>query len=492
MSSVRGSRFRYAPYVLGTGALAIGGLLTPFALAAAVAGEAWLGFAAGSALALAVSLPLRLIGRPRVEPARREALMAVLATWLLIPVIGAVPFVVAGPFGPLDALFESMSGFTTTGATMLVDFEATGRVLLLWRALTQWIGGIGIIVLFIAVFPPLSIAGRQLFFTEAPGPTEERLLPRLRNTATAILAVYVVLTAACAVAYVLVGMGPFDAVAHALTTLSAGGFSPHPRSFEGYAPQASWVASAFMVFAGANFALLYRALAGRPRDLGRDPEFRAYAAIIAAAAVGLTLLLLGTYGWADALRHGVFQTLSIVTSTGYASADFALWSPQAEGVLVLLMFIGGSAGSAAGGVKVVRWLMLAGHTAREVRRVLHPRAVLPLRLGRRIVPEEVTRAVAAFITIYFALAAFSTLALMLLGHDAVTAFTASVACLGNIGPGLASVGPMLSFSELHPVAKGLLIFAMYAGRLEVVTVFVLFVPGWWRLPRRGRGWMHPA
>jgi trk system potassium uptake protein len=481
-------RSRYALYVLGTGALVIGGLLTLFTIAAAAAGEPWVGFAAGGAAGAGASLLLRRIGDSRAEPARREALMAVLGSWLLVPAIGALPFAVDGPLGPLDALFESMSGFTTTGATMLVDFGSAGRSLMMWRALTQWIGGIGIIVLFIAVFPPLAIAGRQLFYTEAPGPTEDRLLPRLRNTASAILAVYVALTAACAVAYAIAGMGAFDAVAHALTTLSAGGFSPSHLSFAGYDPRASWVAIVFMVFAGANFALLYRSFGGRPRDLARDPEFRAYAALLSVAAVGLTLLLASTYGWSDALRHGLFQTLSIMTSTGYASTDFALWPAQAQSALVVLMFIGGSAGSAAGGVKVVRWLILAGHTAREVRRVLHPRAVLSLRLGTRLVSEEVTRAVAAFIVLYVALATFSTLVLILLGHDPLTAFTASVACLGNIGPGLAAVGPMLSFADLHPAAKGLLVFDMYAGRLEVVTVFVVFTRGWWRLPRRGRGW----
>ncbi|CAN5779597.1 hypothetical protein BH23DEI1_BH23DEI1_23020 [soil metagenome] len=241
-----------------------------------------------------------------------------------------------------------------------------------------------------------------------------------------------------------------------------------------------------MLFAGANFALLYRTFMGRPRDLVRDAEFRAYGAILAVAAVGMTVLLLEMYGPTEAVRHGIFQTLSIMTSTGYASTDFAFWSPGAQGVLVVLMFVGGSAGSAAGGVKVVRWLILAGHTTREVRRVLHPRAVLPLRLGHRTVPEEVTSAVAAFITIYLALTMFSTMVLLLSGHDVLTSFTATVACLGNIGPGLATVGPMLSFADLDTFPKMLLIFDMYAGRLEVVTVFVVFTRSWWRLPRRRR------
>jgi trk system potassium uptake protein len=455
-------RSRYAPYVLGTGALAAAAVLAAFTVGAAAAGEAWHGFAAGSAAGLLIGAPLRRIGRSGAEPARREALIGVLATWLLIPAIGAIPFTVAGPLGPLDAYFESMSGFTTTGATVLVDFDGTGRALMLWRALTQWFGGIGIIVLFIAIFPALAIAGRQLFVAEAPGPTEERLLPRLRTTANAILVVYVGLTMAVAVAFALADMTPFEAIAHALTTLAAGGFSPHPLSFEGYGPASSWIASVGMLFAGANFALLYRSLGGRPRDLVRDPEFRTYALLLATGTISLTLLLRADLGPVDALRHAVFQSLSIMTSTGYASADFALWSPEAQGILVMLMFVGGSAGSAAGGVKVVRWLILVGHVRREVQRVLHPRAVLPLRLGARSVPEEVVRAVAAFITLYLALTAAITLTLVLLGHDVVTAFTASLACLGNIGPGLAAVGPMLSYADFGTAEKVLLIFGMYA------------------------------
>jgi trk system potassium uptake protein TrkH len=363
----------------------------------------------------------------------------------------------------------------------------------MWRSFIQWVGGIGIIVIFISVFPQLAIAGRQLFFAEAPGPTEERLTPRLRNTANTLLIVYGGLTVACALAYGAAGMGPFDAIAHAFTTLAAGGFSPNPLSFEG-SPGAAidWVASLFMFLAGVNFALQFRVYSGRPRLLLRDPEFRAYAVIVLVAAALLSLFLLEQYRPLDALRHGVFQTLSILTTTGYASADFALWSERAQMVLLMLMFVGGSAGSAAGGVKVVRWLIVARITGREVERALHPRAVLPVRLGTRLVPEEVLRAVAAFITLYVMLFALSTAVLVMLGSDFITAFTASIACIGNIGPGLAAVGPMLSFAELHPLARALLIFDMYAGRLEVVTVFVVFTSSWWRLPRRNMWRARPG
>jgi trk system potassium uptake protein len=407
-----------------------------------------------------------------------------------VPAVGALPFLGAGVLGPLDAYFESMSGFTTTGATVLTDFSSVGPVLFMWRAFTQWIGGIGIIVLFVGLFPQLAIAGRQLFFAEAPGPTEERLTPRLRQTAIALLGVYTALTAACAVSYAIAGMDPYDAIAHAFTTMSAGGFSPHARSLEGFAPPLLWVAVVFMALAGSNFALLYRGLTGRTWAILRDVELRAYLGVAAVTTVALTAVLATgaeAYAAADALRHAAFQTLSILTSTGYASVDFGHWSERSQALLLVVAFIGGSAGSAAGGVKVARWVILAQHASREVRRSLHPRAVLPVRMGARVVPEDVLRSVAAFITLYVALFAATTVALVLLGSDFVTAFSATIACLGNIGPGLGDVGPMEDFAALHPAAKALLTFCMYAGRLEVVTVFVLLTRGWWRRARFDRG-----
>ncbi len=477
-------RGRYATHLLGVANLTLALLLAAFALGARAVGEPWQGFFSGALIAAGLGAALRHVGRPGHEPTRREALLSVVLTWTFVPLVGAVPFAVAGPLAPLDALFESASGFTTTGATMLTDFGAVSRTLFLWRGLTQWIGGIGIIVLFIATFPQLAIAGRQLFTTEAPGPQQERLLPRLRTTAVAILGVYGALTAACAFAYALAGMEPFDAVANSLTTLSAGGFSPAARSFQDYPPSMSWVAVVFMAFAGANFALVYRAVAGRPWALWRDPEFRAYASVLVVGAVSLSALLASQYGWSEALRHGFFQAFSITTSTGYASADFAAWSADTHGLLVMMMLIGGSAGSAAGGVKVVRWLILTKVAGREVRHTMHPRAVLPVRLGQRLVPNDVVRAVSAFITLYVTLLVCTTVGLVLLGSDEVTAFSAALATLGNIGPGFGGVGPMASYTDLHEVAKAWLTFAMIAGRLEVVTVFVIFTRAWWRRPAR--------
>ncbi|MFN2321351.1 MAG: TrkH family potassium uptake protein [Trueperaceae bacterium] len=472
---------------------ATGVALAAFGIGAVLGGEPWRGFAAAAFAAAALGSALRVFGRAGApgtrhgEPSRREALVALLGAWALVPALGAIPYLDAAGLGPLDAYFESMSGFTTTGATVLTDFGAVGPVAFLYRAFTQWMGGIGIIVLFVGLFPQLAIGGRQLFFAEAPGPTEERLTPRLRQTAIAILGVYSTLTAGIALGYGATGLSAYDAIAHALTTVSAGGFSPEGRSFEGFSASTTWVAVGGMLLAGANFALLYRGATGRWSTVARDPELRTYVAAAAVGAAAAALALGGTYGAVDAWRHGAFQALSILTSTGYASADFALWPERAQAILLVLAFISGSAGSAAGGIKVARWLILAQHTSREIRRTLHPRAILPVRLGGRVVPEDVLRSVAAFVTLYVGLFAITTVVLVMLGKDFTTAFSAAIACLGNIGPGLGAVGPMASFADLHPAAKVLLTFCMYAGRLEVVTVFALFAPGWWRVPRAGRG-----
>jgi len=479
-----------------TGWLIVGLLLSGFALLLALLGLAalWtqepsLGFFAGALIGSALGLPMWRWARasdPRhsTEPSRREALLALVIGWLAVVALGALPYLGAGALGWLDALFESMSGFTTTGATTLRDFTSVGPVLFLWRALSQWLGGIGIIVLFVGLFPFLAVAGRDLFFAEAPGPTEERLTPRLRNTAVALLTVYSALTIAAIIAYRLAGMSPYDALAHALTTLSAGGFSPNPGSFEAYAASIVWLGALFMLLAGSNFALLYRALLGNPTRLLHDPELRAYLLVVALLGTG-TVLTLGNEGWAwrDALRDGLFQTLSILTSTGFASVDFAGWSPQSQTWLLFAALIGASAGSAAGGVKLVRWLVLLQHVRREVRTALHPRAVLPLHLGGQVIPERIVHAVIAFVTLYALLFLAGSGALVLLGIDPVSAFSATIACLGNIGPGSGAVGPMESFAWLHPGAKGILIVLMLAGRLEVVTLFTLATRDAWR-PRR--------
>jgi trk system potassium uptake protein TrkH len=447
-------------------------------------------FAVTFAVSAIVGLAMRRAGGPGagdVERLRRvEGLAIVSGTWLIIAHIAAVPYIAAGlPF--VDALFESMSGLTTTGATVLTDFSTLGRGMFFWRALTQWLGGVGVIALFIAVLPRLAIGGRELFFAEAAGPTDEKLTPQLRKTAIALWQLYGALTIAETAALALAGMSPYDAVVHSLTTMAAGGFSPHPLSIAGYAsPAVDWIVTAFMFAAGANFALQYRAVRGNRVAIGQDEEFRAYAGLVVVASLAVTALLMrdGTAPL-EALRHATFQVTSILTTTGYASADFQLWSDQAKFVLLLLMFVGGCAGSAAGGPKVVRHILMARLTLRELKRALHPRGILPVKLGKRVVPEHILRDVQVFMLLYLLTFAVTTTVVVALGADLVTGLTASIACLGNIGPGFNDVGPMASFGPLPPASKIVLTLAMWIGRLEVIAVLVFIRIEPWRSARWG-------
>lgn len=434
--------------------------------------------AAGGQLLIAVGAPLK-------DDLRRvEGLATVAGSWVLVACVGALPFGFTG-MGPIDALFESMSGLTTTGATVMRDFSQFGQGIFFWRALSQWLGGMGVIALFVAVLPRLAIGGRQLFFAEAPGPTDEKLTPHIRKTAAALWTVYASLTVLQIFALLWTGMPLFDSVCNSLTTIAAGGFSPHPESIRGYDnPAAEWIIIVFMFLAGANFALHYRTLRGEVQVLPRDEEFRTYAGIVVVATILLAVFLRNAgAGAVETVRTALFQVLTILTTTGFANADFNLWSDQAKMVLLVLMFLGGCAGSAAGGPKVVRQLLIARYTLLELRRTLHPRGVLPVKLGGRVVPEDVMRSVLVFFLFYLLIFAVCSVIVVSLGAELLTGITATIACLGNIGPGLNGVGPMANYADLHPVSKIALTAAMWIGRLEVLTVLALLRPEVWRLTR---------
>jgi len=439
-----------------------------------------LGFILGGTAAAAIGHAMVTSGGEAQEDLRRiEALAVVSATWLLVAHLGAVPYVWAG-LSPVDAFFESMSGFTTTGATILVDFDRLGRAMMFWRSLTQWLGGMGVITLFVAVLPRLAIDMRQIFFAEAPGPTDQKLTPHLRQTAAYLWRLYIGLTLAEVIALGVAGLPIYDAVNHAMTTLAAGGFSTNPESIMGYQNVAAeWIICFFMFLAGANFALQYRALLGRPAALLRDDEFRAYVGIVVVAAGCLTLFLWNAPVDGSGVRAATFQTLSILTTTGFASVDFDLWTDQAKVVLLALMFIGGCAGSAAGGPKVLRHVLVGRYTLLELRRTMHPRGVLPVKLGGKVVPDEIMRRVLVFFLFYILTFAVCAAVVIGLGADIVTGFTATIATLGNIGPGMSTVGPMSSYANLHGVSKVVLTLAMWIGRLEVLTVLALLRPEVW-------------
>lgn len=461
--------------------------LAPLAMALAYGEthDAW-GFGISAVITVAIGHWMRLAGGSSAEDAvermrRVEGLAVVSLAWLLIAGFAAGPYLWAG-MPPINAMFESMSGLTTTGATVLRDFSTFGRGLFFWRSMTQWLGGMGVIALFVAVLPRLAIGGRELFFAEAPGPDDEKVSPQIRRTASILWRLYAGLTLLEALALKTVGFTWFDAVCHAFTTLAAGGFSPNPQSIAGYQnPAAEWVIIVFMFLAGANFALQYRALArGGLRLLGRDEELRAYSGVVVMATIVLAIVLSGTMAIGENIRTSLFQVLSILTTTGYASVDFQLWNDQAKVVLLGLMFIGGCAGSASGGPKVVRHLVLARFTLQELRRTLHPRGVLPVKLAKRVVPESVLKGVIVFFLFYMLTFAVCAFIVVLFGADLVTGISATAATLGNVGPGFNMVGPMGNFADLHPVSRVVLTGAMWIGRLEVLTVLVVLRPEAWR------------
>jgi trk system potassium uptake protein len=485
-------RFAIVIHLTGTLVRLFSGALLAPAVVAAVYREwsdsiAFLLSFAATALVGTLMRRVAASGRGDTERLRRvEGFATVAISWLLMAHLAAVPYVWAG-LGFIDALFESMSGLTTTGATILTDFTVFGRGMFFWRSLTHWLGGLGVIALFVAILPRLAVGGRELFFAEAAGPTDEKLTPQLRHTAIALWRLYAALTAAQVAALLLAGMSLFDAVCHAMATLAAGGFSPHPLSLAGYDNAAyDWIITVFMFIAGANFALQYRAVRGGRVALMQDEELRAYSGVVLIAIVLLVgFLLRDGMGLADALRHGAFQVASIISTTGFASVDFELWSPQAQMVLLLLMFIGGCAGSAGGGPKVVRHVLMARITIRELKRTLHPRAILPVKLGGRVVPEHTLRDVQVFMLFYLLTFAVGAAIIAFLGADLMTALTASIACLGNTGPGFETVGPMANYAHLHPISRIVLTLEMWIGRLEVLTVLVLLRFEVWRSARWG-------
>lgn len=429
----------------------------------------------------------------------REGFLVVSLTWLLAACFGALPYLLAGgeQFDrPVNALFEGMSGFTTTGATVVVDFDALPRSLLMWRQLTQWLGGLGIIVLALAVLPRLRVGGRQLLESELPGPEVDQLGVRIRQTVRRFWVLYVVLTAVEAAILATLGwtgvddaMGPYQAVAHALTTMPTGGFSTEPDSMAGFAPATQWVVVAFMVIAGTNFALLWYALARRhARRLLRDEETRLYVVLLVlASAVLMVELVTNQIEGSDApLRNGVFQAVAIMTGTGYATVDFAAWPTLALMTIVLLMFVGGSAGSTTGSVKVLRHLVLGRVLRRELTQTLRPEVVMPIRLSGAVVDERILRAIVVFVLLYVGLfvlgAGVIAVDASLQGPEMLPldAISASAATLGNVGPAAGPAGPMDSYAPFSDVSSLVMIGLMWLGRLEVLPIVVLFTRSYWR------------
>jgi trk system potassium uptake protein TrkH len=428
----------------------------------------------------------------------REGYLVVALTWVAAALFGALPYVLSGEpqlDRPLDALFESMSGFTTTGATVLVDVESVDRSLLMWRQFTQWLGGMGIIVLALAVLPRLRVGGRQLLESELPGPEIDQLADRIRDTARRLWLLYIALTAALFAALLAIGflgddaMGPYEALGHALTTMPTGGFSTQNDSIAGFGAATQWVIALFMVLAGMNFALLYRAFVRRePRVAVRDEELRVYLCVLLVGAI-----VIATEIWDEgfasgerAIRDGVFQATSMMTTTGFATFDFAGWPTLALMTLVAMMFVGGCAGSTAGSIKVVRHVLLGKSLRRELRQTVHPEEVVPIRLNRRVLDERTLRAATAFILLYMGIfvvgAGVIAVDAAFQGPDLtpIDAIAASATTLGNVGPGLGVAGPIGSFQGFSDVSTVTMTLLMWLGRLEVIPVIVLATRRYWQ------------
>lgn len=417
----------------------------------------------------------------------REGFVIVTLAWTATAVFGALPYVLSGVApSRTAAFFESMSGFTTTGSTVFGDVEALPHGILFWRSLTHWLGGMGIIVLVIAVLPYLGVGGMQLFLAEVPGPTPERLRPRITQTAKLLWLVYFGLTLAQTTLYVIGGMGFFDAINHSFSTLATGGFSTKNASFAAYdSPYLHWVTTVFMALAGANFALHFKAATGRPTYLA-DSEFRLYAGILLLAGLvvtGANLAAPGPEGLERAARLAFFQVASLMTTTGFVAADYERWATGSQIVLFALLFVGGMAGSTGGGIKTIRVLLLLKQTGNELKRHLHPRAVLLARVGRQAVKEDVLANVVGFVILYLLICLAGAILLGLMGNDPLTAVAASAATLGNVGPGFGALGATEHYGGLSSPELAVASALMLVGRLEIYTVLLLFHPETWRARR---------
>lgn len=420
----------------------------------------------------------------RISLSHREGFVIVTLAWVLASAFGGLPFLLSGVVPSFcDAFFETMSGFTTTGASVISNLDTTARGILFWRALTQWLGGMGIIILSIAILPLLGVGGMQLFKAEIPSPVKDKITPRIAETAKTLWLVYVIISVAEIVLLYLGGMSVFDAVCHTFTTMATGGFSTYDASIARFdSLYIEIVIIVFMFAAGINFTLHYRLFRGDGKALFRNPEFRFYTAILLAATTLITLDLRFHYfdSLGQSLRLAAFQVVSTMTTTGFATYNFDQWPAPSKFILILLMFIGGCAGSTGGAIKCLRFLIVIKQTFIELTRLIHPHAVLSVKISKVAVPPEVVSSIRSFFVLYIVIAMSAMLALTLLGVDMVTSISGVAATLGNVGPGLGLVNASSTYSELPQAAKWLLSICMLLGRLEIYTVLVLLVPDFWK------------
>jgi trk system potassium uptake protein TrkH len=414
----------------------------------------------------------------------RDGFAIVGFSWISASFFGSLPYLFTGTLSSLtDAFFETASGFTTTGATVIADVETISLSILFWRALTQWLGGMGIVLLSVAILPFLGVGGMQLYRAEAPGISHDKLTPRMAQTARLLWVVYVAISGIQVLTLLLGGMNLYDSLCHTFTTMATGGFSTKNMSIEYFQnPFLEYAITFFMFLAGANFVLHYKFIQGEFLSHWRDEEFRFYASVLIASALLVSFNLMAHLGYDffTSFRLALFQVTSIMTTTGYTSANYEKWPFFAQGWLLLLMFIGGCAGSTGGAIKCVRILLLIKHVIKELYRLIHPHAVAPVKLNGRIISLETLQAVWGMSFLYFCIFALASMAICLLGSDLLTSISAVAATLGNVGPGLEGVGPTDNYGFLSPLAKWILSACMLVGRLEIYTLTILLLPEFWK------------
>lgn len=414
----------------------------------------------------------------------REGMAATTLGWVAAGIFGGLPFLFSGVLtAPVDTFFEAVSGFTTTGASVIRDVEIVPKGILFWRSLTHWFGGMGIIVLGLAILPFLGVGGMQLYKAEVPGPVPDKLKPRLKDTAMILWKVYVLFTLVEVVMLMLGGMDLFDSLCHTFGTMATGGFSTKNASIGYYhSVYLDIVITVFMLLGGMNFALHFQLFRGKPLAMWRDGEWRFFMIwfFIVSGTIALSEYGHAYASLAQSFRYAAFQVASIVTTTGYATADFELWTPLSQCLLLVCMIVGGCVGSTGGAVKCMRIMVLVKHSYRELIHLIHPRAVTRVKIGKQAVPQEVLSGIWGFFMLYLGLLLFSVLLVAATGVDLVTSLTSVMACIGNVGPGLGAVGPVDNYADMPAITKWILSADMLLGRLEIYTVLVLFVPQFYR------------
>lgn len=422
--------------------------------------------------------------RARKEAVRyKEGFMIVGLGWLLISIFGAIPFLLAGTFDNfIDAFFETVSGFTTTGASVLKDIESQPHGILFWRSLTHWLGGMGVLVFTLSLLPAVGMSSLNILKAESTGPTPGKLVPKIAETARILYIIYILLTGLEIIFLKIGGMPLFDAVTHTFATVGTGGFSTKNKSIAAYnMPSIEWVIMIFTFLAGVNFSLYYDVLMGKFKSLFKDREFQFYCTVIGIAIILITINI--TDSWGNILlsfRQAAFQVVTIISSTGFATLDYSIWPAFSKMILFILMFFGGCAGSTSGGIKILRVMIVFKYIKREFYKLIHPNSVISIRIGGQTIPENVVQNVIAFVLLYFLIFAGLSLILLTQDMDLISSTSAVVASLSNIGPGFGSVGPAMNYAGLTTFTKILLSFTMILGRLEIYTVLILITPIFWK------------